>query len=141
MSEALDILLPDKTLEIDGERITVREYGFLQGLEIADFAWPLIDELRLLFLDLQPGEELPLTALAATFGRHREIFIRLLSLSTDRPAAWVAGLGDESGQRLYLTWWTVNAHFFVRRLVQEGAGRQAMQKVSDPSTGESVSRG
>lgn len=141
MSEALDILLPDKTLEIDGERITVREYSFLQGLDIADFAWPLIDELRLLFIDLQPGEELPLSALAATFGRHREIFVRLLSLSTDKPEAWVTALGDENGQRLYLTWWTVNAHFFVRRLVQERAGHQAMREASGPSTGESVSRG
>ncbi len=134
----LDILLPDRTLQIAGADITVHEYTFMQGLQISDFAKSFIDELTILFLT---EDQFSLSRLDALFGRHPEIIAKLLSLATGQPVHWVEALSDGDGQLLLKTWWSVNAPFFVQRLAQEMGARQAEKRLlDDPLLGASVSQ-
>lgn len=135
----LQTLLPEATVTIDGGKVTLHEYTFTEGLQVDRIAQPLIDGLQHLFLD-GDAEDLAISELSAVFGEHPQIMVQMLAISTGQPEEWVAGLDDNSGQVLLMAWWTVNRHFFVRRLVKELAKRQAVER-AESSTGESASPG
>jgi hypothetical protein len=138
----LETLIPEQEIEIAGLTITLHEYTFMEGMQVDAVAAPVIDGLSGIFLDRPPGEDhFPLSALAAVFGEHQEILVKMLAIASGMTKAWVRSLSDADGQLLLMTWWTVNKYFFVRRLVQEMAGLQAAQRAHERSLGESASPG
>lgn len=112
----LDVLLPDRDITLRGEPVTVREFSFVQGLKAEPLVRPMINDLQTLFA-AEAGEDVEFSRLAEIFGRHADAFLRLVSLCVDRPVEWIEQLSDEDGQLLTMTFWTVNARFFTRRLV------------------------
>lgn len=134
----LETLIPDDTLEIAGVSVTVHEYTFMEGLRVDAIAAPVVDGLAGIFLDREGDGQFPMSELAAVFGDHPETLVELLSIATGMPQSWVKALGDADGQLLLMTWWAQNRFFFVRRLVQEMAGRQAAEKASGSLAGASV---
>lgn len=131
----LEIMLPDVTLTLAGESVTVAEYSFVQGMQVQAMAKPLLDGMAKIFLDNldsadQPADQI-LNRLGELFGQHPDLMVRLLSMSVGKSEPWIDRLSDGDGQTLLLTWWVVNKDFFARRLTTTLVGR----RVQEPSAG------
>lgn len=137
--DELEILHPERELKIADETITVREFSFVDGLTVEAFAAPLV---RAIDAAIRTEDDLgDLSKLAEVFGAHGEQIIALLTHATGRDDAWVRGLGDSDGQTLLLTFWAVNARFFMRRLAVRKRAREHLEmlraqgkQASDAST-------
>ncbi len=132
MSRDLEILHPERELEINGETVTVREFGFVEGARLGALAKPVIDELADLMND--PEGDIDLGALGEIMARHSDAMVQLMARAVDREPAWVESLSDADGQRLLLTFWQVNSDFFMRRLVMQAVSRQSLMPDSAAST-------
>lgn len=131
----LEVLLPEITLNLQGREVTVREYSFVQGMRVDALAKSIYDGLERLFLSGDPlrdsdKAELILDELQSVWGADPELMTRLLAMSTGEPEAWIDSLPDLAGQTLLMSWWTVNRHFFVRRLAKRMAARRARERLT-----------
>ncbi|MBS0599536.1 MAG: hypothetical protein JSR92_19940 [Proteobacteria bacterium] len=126
----LNILHPERIIRVAGREVTVREYGFMQGLRIAAAAAPIIAELA-----DAAERSLDVELVLATLAAHPAELVALIAAATDLTPAQIEALPDDEGQLLLLTWWAVNAPFFVRRVVMRVAPRLA----AAPSAGATSS--
>lgn len=110
----LAILHPDREATIAGRKITMREYGFVEGMRLSATAAPLVDALA---DAAESSGPVTLDAVQAVFGAHSDAIVALIAQACDQPAEWVAALNDADGQNLFGLWWAVNGGFFVRRVV------------------------
>jgi hypothetical protein len=118
----LDVLQPDREITVGGRKVVVREFRFFEGLRLRAAHKPFFDELFVLFNDAAapPGFD----DVALVLGAHQQAVADMVALSTDTDAGWVLGLGDQDGDALLVTWWLVNAGFFVRGLLRRAAQRR-----------------
>lgn len=132
MSETNDhaILFPDQEITIDGEKIVVREFRYLAGLEVTLLARPFMQDLRALALD--GAAEINPEDLNALIARHREVWLQLIALSCGREPAWIAQLRDREAMKLELAFWAANSDFFMRRLVFGAMLAAAVQERRSP---------
>lgn len=136
-AEDLQIIAGETRVTLsDGEAVTLREYGFMQGMQVDAIASGIVKDLQDLFLSDQQGL-FRLQDLARIFGQAPDIMVTLLAMACDRAEDWVRQLSDQDGMLIQLAWWSVNKDFFIRRLVTE-AGARAMKAVT-PSAGEASS--
>ncbi|MBS0212308.1 MAG: hypothetical protein JSR26_03890 [Proteobacteria bacterium] len=129
----LEILHPERTLSVGGREVTVREYGFLEGLRLASAAQPLVDALAAAAL-ADPNGQLGLDAVTTVLSASPEALIACVARAADVEPAWVEALDDADGQLLLLTWWLVNSGFFVRRVLRAVALAQASRAAGPTST-------
>lgn len=122
----LEVLFDENTLDIEGERIVVREYRYLDGLRAAAIARPILAGLREHIESLEGPEDLAPEVIDALIGEHYMVWLELIALCVDRSPEWVGSLPDSAGQRLSLAFWGANANFFTRRLVVSAAVAQGM---------------
>jgi len=134
--DELEVLIAEQTLTLAcGEQVRVHEYTFMEGLRVDALAGAMIKRLQDLFLaSAGDGADFRLQDLAAVFGEEPRLMSALLAIACGREPAWVEGLSDQDGQLLILTWWNVNRHFFVRRLVTELGARAAVRQAGDASS-------
>ncbi|HHJ11891.1 MAG TPA: hypothetical protein ENK00_01820 [Chromatiales bacterium] len=131
----LDVLIPDGEVVIGDEKVTVAEFTFCQSLALEPIVQPLIQDLKALFGGGDDAEaSVSYQALASVFGRHADLLLHMITLSTGRTRDWVEALSDADGQLLTMTFWQVNKGFFTRRLVIEamaGTAQDAADAASD----------
>lgn len=110
-----EILFPEREVAVAGETVTVREFGFRQALRLSARAKPLVEALH----DALPtdGGEIDMLALESAFAAHEDITAALMAEATGRPVEWIDALGDRDGRQLLLTFWSVNRHFFLNRMM------------------------
>ena len=101
-----EILFPDMELTINGEKITVKEINFVQGLRLGAVIRPLIDDLAVFFGD---DKAIDLNDVTDVFFKHEELFIEMLSITTGKDKAWIDDLDDADGQSLLMSVWLVNS--------------------------------
>jgi hypothetical protein len=106
----LSILHPDREIHVGGETVTVREYGFVEGLRIRAAAAPLIDELY----QVMRGGDSDLDSIYALLAEHHRLLVELMAASIDQDLEFIQGLSDGDGSLLMDTWWVVNSAFFIR---------------------------
>lgn len=111
----LDILAPEREIEIGGEKVTVREITFGEQLKHGAALKLLADTL---LPALKSDNEDILTAVMDALAAHYAATIPLFSLSIGKSAEWIEALKGEDGEALAMTWWSVNRGFFTRRLVR-----------------------
>ncbi|WP_445364394.1 DUF6631 family protein [Microbulbifer sp. ANSA003] len=111
----LEILHPERTLTIAGEVITVREYGFVEGLRLRSLAAPFLKALHQV---MGNGAALSLEAVLDIIAEHHEITLQLMAIAIDRDNDWLHDLNDPDGNRLLMTWWAVTGPFFLRSVQQ-----------------------
>ena len=118
-TDDLDILHPDRPLKIAGRDITVREYGFVEGQRLAPLLQPFQADLYTLITQgsTPPGYE----QVAAVITKHQERVLQLVAASASVEQEWIESLSDLEGELLYVTWWVVNAGFFIRHALRQGA--------------------
>lgn len=136
----LAILHPERELVIAGEKVTVREYGFVEGLRLAPLAQPIVASLSGAF---QSKSGVSLAAMRNAFAAYPEQVTVLIAESCVGPATtdeekqsrpqrvaqmteWVSALNDTDGDALLLLWQTVNMGFFVRRVAADFRSRKSM---------------
>lgn len=126
-ADDLDILNPDRTITIQGERITVSEYGFIVGLRMESVLATFIGTLCDLVTSERIGEHV---TVRRAFGDHMESITEGLATSVGKSVEWISSLNDEDGNLLLDTWWAVNTGFFLRRVRIEMGVRMANQRMS-----------
>lgn len=136
-AEDLAVLFPDLDLEVrdpdSGEPValTVREYRFLEGLQVAGAAAGLIAAL---VSAVQGDGDVSEHHLAAVLAEHAETWLACIARATGRDPAWLARLSDADGQALSAALWQVNQGFFGRRLVASLARRQKDGRCPSPKS-------
>lgn len=121
--DSLAILHPERTVSIGGETITVREYGFVEGMRLAAHIQPIVDALA---DAIGLAKEITLGAIRTALGGHPDDVVALIAAASDRTPEWVRGLSDADGDTLLLTWYGVNSSFFIRRVVAALHVKRAM---------------
>lgn len=108
------ILFPNADLDIGGETVTVREFGFMESMKLEPIAYPLIQALADIGADWASVSHREVMQVIAD---HDLAYAKLIAASVDRPLDWVQGLSDKEGMALSTAFWRVNNGFFVRRLL------------------------
>jgi len=111
----LSALQPDTTLTVAGRKITVREYGFFEGLEVADRAAPFIADMHVQCAD----GTLTYSRIRRLFGKHRAIVVEIAAQASGVEPEWLQALSPSDAELLMSTWFAVNSGFFVHELVVE----------------------
>lgn len=137
-ADDLQVLHPEQAITVAGRDITVREYGFIEGLKLQTLYQPLVDDLHEVAVAIDGGD-LSLAQLTAMLARHIENVVQLMAVATDVGPEWIAGLSDEDGTYLMHVWWTVNSRFFWQRvrnqiMAQRAAAPRHAGATSTPSS-------
>ncbi|WP_394540180.1 hypothetical protein PRJ39_06320 [Lysobacter enzymogenes] len=129
-ADDLTILEPNRTLPIGGRSVTVREIGFFESLrlhaEIAALVADLVEQT-------QDGK-VDLGRLHQVCAAHPSATIALLAQACDQPAEWVHALPGAQGDLLLLTFWAVNADFFLQRVLAAVELRRAAPAATGPAS-------
>ena len=97
--------------------LTVREFRFLEGLQAAALARPLIEDMAAETADGADPDAPPTLAFVDLLGKHAGLWLDLTARACGREAAWLARLGDADGLALRDAMWSANGAFFLRRYV------------------------
>ncbi|AGG89930.1 DUF6631 family protein [Rhodanobacter denitrificans] len=125
------VMHPDVTLTIAGREITVREYGFVDGLRVRAQTRPFLLALEQLF---GAGEGLADDVLAVV-GEHYDLMRGAIAQSAGVDVAWIESLGDTDADRLLMAWWTVCGPFFLRQLIRRSGERtRRIELIAGPTS-------
>jgi hypothetical protein len=132
-ASGLSALKPDITLEIAGRKVTIREYGFFEGLEVANQAAGFVADMHAQCVD----GSLNYSKVRRLFGVHQAEVIAIAAQAGDVEPEWLRGLTPKDGEYYMSTWFAVNCGFFVHELVVEGQvqAQAQRQRSAPPSTG------
>ncbi|MDR1890106.1 MAG: hypothetical protein LBQ81_12140 [Zoogloeaceae bacterium] len=116
----LDILLPERDLEINGETVTVRELNFGEQLKYGQALAALAESLRPVLQEAGKTQESApdtLTLILDALSLHAETVSTLVARCCDKDKKWLETLPGNAGENLLILWWSVNSSFFIRRLI------------------------
>ena len=114
-ADDLAILHPDRTLVLGGRTVVLREYGFFEGLDVADRASAFIADL----VAASSDGALRYAQVRRMFGRHRAVIPAIAAQAGDVEVAWLEALPPDELELYLATWFAVNAAFFVREVLAE----------------------
>ena len=114
-ADDLAILHPDRTLVLGGRTIVLREYGFFEGLDVADRASGFIADL----IAASDDGALRYAQVRRLFGRHRAVIPTIAAQAADVDVAWLETLAPDELELYLATWFATNAAFFVREVLAE----------------------
>ena len=114
-ADDLAILHPGRTLVIGGRTITLREYGFFEGLDIADRAAGFIADL----VAASDDGTLRYAQVRRLFGRHRAVIPAIAAQAADVDVAWLETLAPDELELYLAAWFATNVAFFVREVLAE----------------------
>jgi hypothetical protein len=114
----MEVLHPERELQLAGQAVVVREYGNVEWLRLLPRAEPLVATIaQALQADESPTYEQALRTIA----EHVDGLLPLIAQAVDRDLAWIDTLEPAEVELLLMTWWGVNAHFFVQRAINRVA--------------------
>lgn len=128
-----EILHPEREVTIDGRKIVMREYTWVEGMRLEAVAKPVLDAL---VASSAKQDEPTVEEISAVLSMHPEIMVKLIAAACDQPEDWVVALSDANGSLLYWLFWAVNSGFFIRRLQTRVAMLQA-RKTASVAAGQS----
>jgi len=137
-ADDLAVLHPERTLPIGGRDVTIREYGFFEGLDVADRASHFISDL----VAASEDGTLRYTQVRRLFGRHRSVVPSIAAQAGDVEVEWLQALQADDLELYLATWFAVNAAFFVREALaelRETGLRETRVLAAGASAGASVS--
>ena len=114
-AEQVGVLSPDVVITVGGQKVTVREYGFFEGLEVAARGAVFIAAMH----DISRDGELRYDRIRRLFGVHQDVVIGIAAQAANVQADWVRGLDREDAEVFMSTWFGVNSRFFVNEVVVE----------------------
>lgn len=126
----LAVLQPNRTLPIGGCSVTVREIGFFESLRLHSDIAALVADL----VDQTEDGNVDLERLHYVCARQPAATIALLAQACDQPAEWVQALSGAHGDLLLLTFWAVNADFFLQRVLAALELKRAVPVTTGPAS-------
>ena len=127
----LEVLHPNCSATIAGRAVTVREYGFIEGMRLRPRLQPFLDDLHAMML----SDPLPdLDQITMTLGTHIDAVSEAVAIAADVELDWVTGLGQDDGMHLLMLWWSANGPFFVRSVRNRIASDRALEALRDGRT-------
>ena len=126
----LTVLQPNRTLPIGGCSVTVREIGFFESLRLHAEIAALVADL----VEQTDDGNVDLTRLHRVCATHPTATITLLAQACDQPVEWVQSLPGAQGDLLLLTFWAVNADFFLQRVLAALELRRAEPTAIGPAS-------
>lgn len=130
-ADDLAILHPERSATLAGRAITVREYGFIEGLGLRPVAQPFLDDLH---VSVAGGTLPELEGILVILGHHNQAIKQLIAIAADVEAQWVANLNQDDGYHLLMLWWAANGPFFVRSVFQRIATARQLAALRDGPT-------
>lgn len=130
----LEILHPERTLTVAGRELTVREYGFIEGLRLRPLHAPLVAALA------EGAHEKKVDdyeAVVDVLAQHADAVVALVAASCDAEPEWVADLRGADADMLLLAWWSVNRDFFMLAVTRRLAVRRLNASAGPTSTSPS----
>ncbi len=112
--DELQALHPEQKITLAGRQLTMREYGFVEGLRVRAQQRPFLDALHALLT--RGGSEFTYEAIQDLLAEHHEAVRVMVAQAAGVEPEWVDGLSDTDGSDLLLLWWAVNSGFFLRRV-------------------------
>lgn len=124
----LQILHPEGSITIEGRTLVVREYGFVEGLQLRPLMQPFLDDLHALMVD---GDVLQLEHVIAILGAHAQAVIEVVAIAADVDPAWLRRpeFSQTDGMRLLMVWWAVNGPFYVRSVFDRIAADRVVERL------------
>lgn len=119
------IMYPDRTLTVAGREITLREYGFVDGLLLRARTASFVAALETVF---RTGEGLIDDCLAVV-GEHYDVMCDAIAQSAGVDVAWVKGLRGDDAEALQVTWWEVCGPFFLHQILRRRDERERREKL------------
>lgn len=111
-ADDLPVMHPNLVATLNGRQVTVREYGFVEGLQLQPLLQPFLDGLYEL---AKAGAVPPLDQIVVLVGRHIDVVLEAIAQSANIELAELQGLKDQrEGRSLLMKWWTANGPFFYR---------------------------
>ncbi len=114
-AEQVGVLSPDITINVGDCKVTVREYGFFEGLEVAARAAGFIAAMH----DTSRDGGLRYDRIRRLFGVHQDVVVSIAAQAADVDPEWVRGLSRDDAEVFMSTWFGVNSRFFVNEVVVE----------------------
>lgn len=125
-ADDLQTLHPERSATIAGRPVTVREYGFIEGLGLRPKAQPLLDDL---YAQIADGHIPELEEILVLLGTHHKLIEELVATAADVEPEWVAGLNQDQGYQLLMMWWGANGPFYVRSAFNRVVAKKAAEAV------------
>lgn len=142
----LAILYPERHATIAGVAVVMREYGFVESLQLHKAIAALTAAMTDVAL---AGKFTDLESMRGVFGQCVDQVMQLTAIACDQPESWVRSLTGGDGESLLLLWWSVNAPFFLQRVLmavrdqkaREAAGVMFSAPLSPTDTAPETSTG
>ena len=112
-ADELDVLQPARSLPLGDRTVTVRELGFFESLRLHAPIAHLVGAL----VALTDDGNVDLGRLHRVCAAQPDATVDLLAQASDQPRDWVAALSASHGDILLMTFWAVNADFFLQRVL------------------------
>jgi len=112
----LDILHSERYLTLSHRDLIVREYSFVEGLQLRALAKPFADALRDAIAE---GETFAFERIEALIGDHYDVVLQLVAISADVDRDFINGLNDNDGNLLLMAWWGACGPFFLRQCLRQ----------------------
>lgn len=122
----LEVLHPEQVVKIGERTVTVREYGFVEGMRLYPLYDPFLQELY----DLMKQGEVPSAAVVqGVLASHMDEVIALVAKASDLEEDEVKKLPMRDGQKLMDAWWVANGPFFLRSVMNRVMEERVREKV------------
>lgn len=124
----LQILHPHQTQIIAGKEITVREYGWVEGLKLRSTMQPIVADFQEI---IERGQSPEGEDIEIILSKHAAVVVELIAASANVDIEFMETLSDEEGSKLELAWWGCNGHFFIQKAINNLARKLLEKKLRD----------
>lgn len=129
-AQDLSILFPNQSLLIGSKTVKIKEYAFVEWLNLRQTYAPFIAK----FTGLMTANDDVLVDDVLEFFENEFADLKgLILASIDEPADFLDGLTLTEMESLMLGWWQVNKHFFMKSVVR--AVRKSQTPINEKSVG------
>lgn len=129
-ADELTVLQPNRVLPLGDRTVTVREIGFFESLRLHAQIAALVADL----IEQTDDGNIDLGRLHRVCAQHPDATVELLAQASDQSVAFVHSLSAAHGDLLLLTFWAVNADFFLQRVIAALELRRADPATTGPAS-------
>lgn len=130
------VLLGKTVAIVDGQEVTVREYSFIETLQLRPLYAPLLADLR----DVMQQELPTIEVIQDILASHAEETVQLMAISAGVEAEWISALNPREGVHLQETWWSVNGPFFMRSAISSIKQTRLLAALRSAQSNEAAGR-
>nr|WP_308006596.1 DUF6631 family protein [Xanthomonas albilineans] len=133
--DSLVALHPNMTITVAGRAVTMREYGFFEGLEVAARCPGFIASIA----GMVNANNLSYARVRRLFGLHRGEVVHAAATAANVEVEWVDALQGADAELFISTWFGVTGGFFVHEAVQEVVELRGLQPANPTPTSGTAS--